>query len=413
MKKLSWSYAVILILVISTELVILKGCKCIDDDDTTTEKTELLTSTWWRLVSIGGLSIPYEAFVIFRSEGYSEGAGFGANWKLKDGGNTLLLTSIDGWSYSYDILVLTATDFQFQMQFSTTNEINVFKALSDCRLLVTGASDLSKTGVKLHCTARANKSPLDLSIEYGTSLAYGQTVNTIPNLIEVLTYNDVIDASVSELIPETVYHYRLKANIGSDEFHGEDLTFRTFNNETVLDKNGNEYNTVTIGNQVWMAQNLMATNFNDGSRIPLVTNGTEWGALTSPGYCWFNNDSSTYKKSNAALYNWYAVSTGKLCPTGWHVASDQEWTTLEQFLGTEPGNKLYEYGSNTTGFSAKYGGFRWEDDGNYGPFECCYYWSSTEESNLISIRRDVDATIINKWSWDKNAGFSVRCVKDN
>ena len=101
----------------------------------------------------------------------------------------------------------------------------------------------------------------------------------------------------------------------------------------VVDIDGNVYHTVTIGTQVWMVENLKTTKYNDGTAIPLVTDNTAWGALTTPGYCWYNNDSATYKNTYGALYNWYAVNTGKLAPTGWHVPTDSEWTVLTTYLG--------------------------------------------------------------------------------
>ncbi len=84
---------------------------------------------------------------------------------------------------------------------------------------------------------------------------------------------------------------------------------------TVTDIDGNAYNTVTIGNQVWMAENLKTTTYNDGTPIPLVIDGATWGALTTPAYCWYNNDEATNKELYGALYNWYTVNTGKRIET--------------------------------------------------------------------------------------------------
>ena len=97
---------------------------------------------------------------------------------------------------------------------------------------------------------------------------------------------------------------------------------------TVTDKDDNVYHTVTIGTQTWMAENLKTTKYNDGTAIPLVTDSTAWTSLLTPAYCWYNYDATTYKNTYGALYNWYAVNTGKLAPIGWHVATDAEWTTL-------------------------------------------------------------------------------------
>jgi uncharacterized protein (TIGR02145 family) len=91
---------------------------------------------------------------------------------------------------------------------------------------------------------------------------------------------------------------------------------------TVKDADGNVYHTVKIGNQVWTVENLRTTRNNDGSAIPHVTDGTEWAALTTPGYCFYDNMSNVDSiKEYGALYNWYAVDTKKLAPAGWHVPS--------------------------------------------------------------------------------------------
>jgi len=97
------------------------------------------------------------------------------------------------------------------------------------------------------------------------------------------------------------------------------------------DIDGNVYHTVIIGTQIWMVENLKTTKYNDGTSIANVTDNVEWIGLTSPAYCWYNNYTS-YKTQFGALYNWYAVNTGKLAPTGWHVPSHAEWTTLTNFF---------------------------------------------------------------------------------
>ena len=116
---------------------------------------------------------------------------------------------------------------------------------------------------------------------------------------------------------------------------------------TVTDIDGNVYHTVTIGTQVWMVENLKTTKYNDGTAIPLVTDVTSWSNLTTPGYCWYNNDATAYKTTYGALYNWFTVNTGKLAPTGWHVPTDGEWTTLTSYLGGEnvAGGKMKSTGT--------------------------------------------------------------------
>ncbi len=195
---------------------------------------------------------------------------------------------------------------------------------------------------------------------------------------------------------------------------------------TVTDIDNNVYKTVTIGTQTWMAENLKVTKYKDGTSIPLVTDNTAWKSLTTPAYCWYNND-ATNKTVYGGLYNWYTVTTGKVCPTGWHVPSDTEWATLINFLGGETlaGGKIKEKGlsrwlspntgaTNETGFTAIPGGFhdgngRFAEVGNFGA-----WWSSASLSTST-------AWFYTAYSGDSNAnkdddymrsGFSVRCVKD-
>ena len=111
---------------------------------------------------------------------------------------------------------------------------------------------------------------------------------------------------------------------------------------TVKDIDGNEYSTVVIGEQEWMAENLKTTRFNDGTRMPLVPDELKWNRTFSPAYTWYNNDKDKYKDAYGALYNWYAVNTEKLCPQGWHVPTEAEWSELTEYLTgkTIAGGKL-------------------------------------------------------------------------
>lgn len=214
---------------------------------------------------------------------------------------------------------------------------------------------------------------------------------------------------------------------------------------TVMDIEGNIYHTVAIGTQVWMVENLNTTKYNDGTAIPLVTDKAEWKALTTPAYCTYNNTSNADTiNTYGRLYNWYTVNTDKLCPSGWHVPSDDEWAQFEDYLisngynydGTTNANKIakslaatilwtsvsnvgavgntdYPHKRNLTGFTALPGGCRlldgfW-DIGDYG-----MWWIATENSPsnarfwYLYTWFDYACRIDN----DKRLGYSVRCIKD-
>lgn len=205
----------------------------------------------------------------------------------------------------------------------------------------------------------------------------------------------------------------------------------------VYDIDGNSYHTVTIGTQVWMVENLKTTRYNDSTKIPHVTNNTDWWNLSTPGYCWYMNDSAKYKADYGAMYNWYAVNTGKLAPKGWHVPTDNEWKSLEKYLGMtqaeaddiytrgshNEAGKLKEAGTkhwsgpnsgadNSSGFSALPGGYR--DDDFDGVGSSGFWWSSTQAHIGGAWIRSVGylGVGVTRVDQSKRVGCSVRCVKD-
>lgn len=199
----------------------------------------------------------------------------------------------------------------------------------------------------------------------------------------------------------------------------------------VVDIDGNYYSTVRIGDQVWMAENLKTTKFNNGLSIPYVKDNSQWQKLETPGYCWYNNDKASHKNDYGALYNWYAVNSSKLCPPGWHVPNNTEWAILTRFKGgdVEAGDKLKESGTgnwlspndkatNVSGFNALPGGIRSDYQGNFDFFRnTSAFWSAT----------NLDVNDIYSWAYvlfnmscpilrdifTNNNGFSIRCIKDN
>lgn len=196
---------------------------------------------------------------------------------------------------------------------------------------------------------------------------------------------------------------------------------------SMSDKDGNTYKTIPIGTQNWMAGNLKTTKFSDGSFIPIITDPVLWSNMTTPACCWQNND-PIRKVTYGVLYNWYAVQSGKLCPVGWHVPSDEEWIVLTDFLGGEDiaGSKLKETGykhwsSPNTGatdeahFSAYPGGFRHgSPDALFDQLtRTGYWWTSTSGDNWASVRLMFDSSKnIEKSVLPKEAGLSVRCVQN-
>ena len=206
---------------------------------------------------------------------------------------------------------------------------------------------------------------------------------------------------------------------------------------TVTDIDGNVYQTVTIGTQEWMAENLKVTHYRNGDAIPTVTDNAAWAALTTGAYCEYNNDVNNVA-TYGRLYNWNAVADSRnIAPAGWHVPADAEWKQLEMYLGmsqvqadatgwrgTDEGGKLKEAGtthwaspntgaSNESGFSALPGGSRYSGGYIYMGSNT-YLWSSTEYNSGYAWNRFLDCnhSEIYRSSNNKQLGFSVRCVRE-
>lgn len=214
---------------------------------------------------------------------------------------------------------------------------------------------------------------------------------------------------------------------------------------TVKDADGNKYNTVKIGNQVWMVENLKTTKYNDGTEILNVTSDTQWANLTTGAYCNYDNLESN-AEIYGRLYNWYAVNTGKLAPAGWHVPTDDDWTILENYLiangynydGTLDEDKIAKSlcaktnwelsdeagtpgaapeNNNSSGFTALPGGGRYGSGGFDGIGQDGNWWSSTEYggftaySRYLGYNHEALGRSIS-FSYLKESGFSVRLVRD-
>jgi uncharacterized protein (TIGR02145 family) len=187
------------------------------------------------------------------------------------------------------------------------------------------------------------------------------------------------------------------------------------------------YNSVKIGNQTWMTENLNVDRFRNGDLIPEAKSVSQWeqaGKNKQPAWCYYNNDPANGKKYGK-LYNWYAVNDSRgLAPHGWHIPSDKEWTILSSFLGgdIEAGNRMksdfdWDYdgnGNNSSGFSGLPGGFCFNNGFSINIGNNGVWWSSSQynESNAINC----DLYSINsqffKRNYNKGFGFSVRCLKD-
>ncbi len=296
----------------------------------------------------------------------------------------------------------TGTNAMYFVKLHSVNGSKVFKAVSGKNqgiLEIYLEQSPSGNRVNRKSTLIANEN--NFSVELGDSLL-------------VSAYKDTLLADPVEVIVE-------ENNTVEFTFKAEPIVDTT----TVTDIDGNIYQIVHIGEQVWMAENLKTSTLSDGTSIP----DTSFGAsIKDPGYGWYVNDSATYSPDYGALYNWYAVETEKLCPAGWHVPDDYDWNQLLNFLGggNVAGDKLKESGTvhwdgpnngtNESGFTALPGGVA-SSGGSMGIGGYAYYWSA-------STLNDTSAWYWHLWYnyggiahyYDNNnmgSGMSVRCLKDN
>jgi len=287
----------------------------------------------------------------------------------------------------------------------------------------------------------------------GSISSYGVCWNTDPLPTEsdnktsgkLLTGNFI--SNIGGLTANTMYYVRAYAVSNAGTSYGNELSFITLERdgpvfkseltyETVEDIDGNEYKTTQLGTQVWFAENLKTTRYRDGKPIPRVTATDDWSSLTSEAYCWYDNDVSGYVKSNyGALYNWYAANNSMLCPEGWHLPTNTEWTELINFNGgaSVAGIRLKENGTthwssgieeatNESGFTALPGGSRsygndwdyglgeWSEMGYYG-----YWWSLGSDSHSsysAVVMSSLSGSVSVILKPHNTTGFSVRCLKD-
>ena len=182
----------------------------------------------------------------------------------------------------------------------------------------------------------------------------------------------------------------------------------------LIDIDGNTYKTEALGHQTWMVENLKTTKLNDGTEILNVTDVTEWVRTTKPAYSWCENNISN-KSIYGGYYNWHVVNTGKLCPEGWHVPTDNDWTLLFEFLG---GNDFAFQALKERELFAIQGGYRYGYYWGLGEFYekdiNGYWWTATVVTGTHVWSRTISYknSKIYRSYFTKNNGFCVRCIKN-
>ena len=205
-----------------------------------------------------------------------------------------------------------------------------------------------------------------------------------------------------------------------------------FSMHPIMDADGNVYTAVRIGTQEWLVENLKTTKYVDGTPISLVTDSTAWNTLSTPAYCWLNNDSAMYADKFGALYNYYVVadsSSKKVCPSGWQIPTHNDFEILKDYMRYHghfaiEGKALKAVtdwilvppytGTDDYRFKALPAAFR-NVSGTFGTvgYEI-WFRSNTEynDSTAITWQLYYESYAFNTFWSDKRFGFSVRCLRD-
>ncbi len=224
----------------------------------------------------------------------------------------------------------------------------------------------------------------------------------------------------------TTYYVRAYASDhNGNVWYGGNVTF-TLLSAPITDIDGNTYNTIQIGSQTWMKENLKTTKYRDGTSITYISSNSSWQNTTSGAYCNYDNNSSN-ANIYGRLYNWYAVNNNKkICPNGWHIPTDADWNILINYLGGEnvAGGKMKEAGTvhwqtnvggtNSSGFTALPSGYRLISGSYDGINSTTYFWSSTlSYANAVKTKKLYSSGIkVISDDVAYNWGSPCRCVKD-
>lgn len=340
---------------------------------------------------------------------------------VRDGSTNSPLTNQDV-SFKMSILKGSSTG---ESQYSELHSANT-SALGIVNLVI--GNGTGKTGniitidwgadtyyLKVEIDKNGGTNYVEMGITQLLSVPYAMHSKSVTGLVNAdnLTITNVANPVYNSDAVNKAYIYELIRNLGFIPNNPDG---------TVTDIDGNTYSTVTIGSQVWFAENLKTTKLNNAVPISLVTLSYEWNKLIiSAAYCWFNNDPIN-KNLYGALYNFPAVVSNQLCPNGWHVPTKADWTILTTFLGGETvaGGKLKEAGTvhwldpntgtNESGFTGLPGGYRNSSDGVfYGVGQVGIWWSSSESYEYVS---NSNSGISFNLVPGNKAGCSVRCLKN-
>ena len=411
--------------------VVLSGCKKEKEPRVTTSEISTITQT----DAIGGGNIT--------DEGSSTVIARGLCWSISPNPTIADNKTSDGsgaGSFISDITGLIGNETYYARAYATNSEgtgygmVISFTSFGESPAASTSyASNISATSATLIGVVNANNLTTAVSFEYGTTTNYGSTIAfTQTSVSGVEDSNVAVD--IKGLIMATTYHFRIKAVNSLGTIFGSDLTFNTL----LSDKEGHTYNTVTIGTQVWMQENLKATRYLNGELIGTLSIPSKDITLEiSPKYQW-----ECANAASGRYYTYYVITDDrKICPVGWHVPTDSEWTTLTDYLTNNgygfggSGNNIAKALAATSGYDAdptpgnvgndqatnnKSGFTGLPSGGRYSNGSITFvglhgiWWSSEASSETSALFRCIGyiPAKVFRGVFNKSYGLPVRCLKN-
>ncbi len=324
-------------------------------------------------------------------------------------------TNAAGTAYGNQISFTTAAVVLPTLSTTTASAISSTTATSGGNITSDGGGSITARGV---CWSISQNPTIALSTKTSDGTGSGSYTS-----------------SLTGLSPNTLYYVRAFATNSEGTAYGNQVSFLSNTlfspGDGLTDIDGNSYQTIILGSQEWMKENLRVSKYRDGFPILSDLSDNQWNTVTS-GACANYNDDNANNEIYGKLYNWYAISDPRgLCPVGWHVPTKAEWTFLETFLGGDPvaGGKMKSTGTiaagtgywfspnsdatNESGFSGLPGG--WRLNGGYSLVgNSGWWWFSTEYSTGSSWCKSLryDGIFYSSGTISKNVGLSVRCLRD-
>jgi len=357
---------------------------------------------WGGTVEIG---TPTESCTVTRGEGTFQ---VSVN-KLNGGDGNMILSMSSGsmWMFTTVIVNTNCNSVQSPTGLKGTYDPDLNKVL-----LVWNDNSINETGFEVQRSDTENGGYLKIADVAANTTQY-------------------TDGSVES---GEIYYYRVYSKKGTFYSEYAASVKVTAINQFIKDIDNNRYPYITIGNQVWMTENLKTTRYRNGTPIPQITSNTEWENLKTGARCAYNND-TTHVAIYGRLYNWYAAAGDPgLCPEGWHVPTEAEWKVLLNYLGGPgyAGGKMKEEGTshwispnsganNKSGFTALPGGWRtgagtWLTNGQPSLGNYAGFWSFNPSASPSATAFDITLSTFESAAsagyHNKTLGLSIRCVKD-